>query len=603
MPEFNSIIQLPQLARDLPPSDRRSPFRSLRPAGQPASTLRILTRHFFRRFFDNDTVHADGDTITTVARAVAVTAAPGLTVTLFLQSEYGKYPPRSGWGAVEDQYLFILFSILALGAVALFEWEMLFPDRLDFLVLSPLPLRPFSLLAGKLTALAAFLGIFVVSSNIFGAILLPAISHDDFPRQLYAHAVAVLAASLFATFFFLALGSVLLCVLGGNLFRSVSSAIQFASVTSLGLLLVGYVKAGDTLHTALSAYHPGASSIALFTISGFQHSHSPASDLNLPFCLPPVWFLGVYQHLLHGAHAPAFAGPMARRAWQALGLTATFTLVTYPLAWARMRRLALEGASRVRRPSPGWFNSILHSFLRRPGERAVFHFITQTLARNNRYQVYLAVYSGTGLALALACAIGEPPNYDLSQRGLHAVLPLLLFWVIAGLRSAFAFPLSLAAGWIFRISGVSNRSCATAGRRWALACAFAVLAAVLLLLVALGFSLRQLLVQIVTGASLAVALSDIFFLRQDSVPFNKARLPGRTNLPLLLTLYIGVFPPFIFGVVALETRLERNLLHLITLTLAATVLHFLLRLPDQWPEEIEEEYEGYEDEFQVLGLS
>ena len=37
-------------------------------------------------------------------------------------------------------------------------------------------------------------------------------------------------------------------------------------------------------------------------------------------------------------------------------------------------------------------------------------------------------------------------------------MPLLLFWVIAGLRAAFAFPMDLAAGWVFRVTGVSVRS-------------------------------------------------------------------------------------------------------------------------------------------------
>ena len=39
--------------------------------------MRTLVGHFFRRFFDNDTVHVQGETLTTVVRAIAIVAAPG----------------------------------------------------------------------------------------------------------------------------------------------------------------------------------------------------------------------------------------------------------------------------------------------------------------------------------------------------------------------------------------------------------------------------------------------------------------------------------------------------------------------------------------------
>ena len=63
------------------------------------------------------------------------------------------------------------------------------------------------------------------------------------------------------------------------------------------------------------------------------------------------------------------------------------------------------------------------------------------------------------IALAAACAVTfrvRPDGFEpaLSARGLHAVMPLLLFWTIAGLRTAFAFPVNLQAGWIFRVTGV-----------------------------------------------------------------------------------------------------------------------------------------------------
>ena len=56
------------------------------------SITRILLDHFFRRFFDNDTLQVDGDTQTTVVRALSIVAVPELLITFFLQLLYTPKP-------------------------------------------------------------------------------------------------------------------------------------------------------------------------------------------------------------------------------------------------------------------------------------------------------------------------------------------------------------------------------------------------------------------------------------------------------------------------------------------------------------------------------
>jgi len=545
------------------------------------SVGRVLVDHFFRRFFDSDTIQIDGETLTTVVRAVSVVAVPGLMVSFFLQNQY---PRRPLWGAIQDQYFFVLFSFVVMGAVAIFEWEMLFPDRLDFLILSPLSVKPLHMLAAKIAALIGFLSLFLVSSNFFGTVILPAVSKGHFYRQVYAHGISVLLAGLFASLFFLALGGVLLCVLGAARFHAISPLIQMFSVTALALLLLHYAKFGDSMQALLS------------------------EPLGMTRCVPPFWFLGLYEQLLRGDAAPAFAKEMAHYAIRGTLIVAAVVLLTYPTAWARMRRMAIEGSSQRRQQQPQWLGRLVHRLLRRPGERAVFHFIGQTIMRNNRYQVYLAVYCGTGLALAAACAVtfqtsGHNVRPALSDEGLHAMMPLLLFWVIAGLRTAFAFPFDLSAGWIFRITGVSVSECAAAARRWVLLCAIGVMCGILVALDLAGWGLRHLLVQAVWGLCLSTLLTDGFFLFQRSVPFNQPRMPGRTSLPLMLTLYLGVFPAFIFGVIYMEREMEKNLLKLLLLGIGVAMIHGGVSLLQNGPVEVEEEMEGYEGEFQLLGLS
>jgi hypothetical protein len=551
------------------------------PEAQPV--FRVLLNHFFRRFFDNDTLQSEGETLTTVIRALSIVAVPGLMVAFFLQTSYTRLPGRPLWGSIQDQYFFVLFAFFVMGAVTIFEWEMLFPDRLDFLILSPLSIKPRQMLAAKATALIAFLLLFLAGSSLFGTIMLPAVSRLHFWRQLLAHAVAVSLAGTFAALGFLALGGLMLCVLDAARFRLASPILQMLAIAVLVLLLLQYLEYGDDLQLLLT-------------------NHTPVARW-----IPPFWFLGVYEQILHGPAAPPFAFEFTRYALTATAIAAAIMVLTYPLAWARVRRMAIEGISAKRTSPPRWSSAIVQRLVPSPRQRAVFHFISQTLVRNNHYQVYLAIYCGAGLALAIAFTVdlpltAGPMHASFSQDGLHALLPLSLFWVVAGLRTAFAFPINLSARWLFRISGTAVSVCAAAARRWVVCCAVAVTAVLFLALLLAGWTPTQLLVQLVFGVCLSILLVDLLFFA-DRVPFNQPRLPGKTSLPLLLTLYVGVLPTFLYSVLHLELRLEQHLPQLALLALGTLAIHAGIVLLRRGPEEIEEEMEGYDGEFQLLGLS
>ena len=546
-----------------------------------AHITRVLIDHFFRRFFDSDTVQIEGETLTTVIRAIAIVAMPGLIESFFMQNQY---PRRSPWGTIEDQYSFVLFSFLVMGIVTIFEWEMLFPDRWDFLVLSPLPVKPLQMLGAKAAALIAFLTLFLVSSNVFGTLILPLVTKRYFFRQLYAHAIAVSLAGLFAALFFLALGGLLLCVLGSWRFRLISPFMQMLSVAVLLLLFVHYARYGDAMQELL------------------ENSYGMAR------WAPSFWFLGVYEQLLHGDAAPAFAPVMAMYAFRGTLIASAIVVLTYPIAWVRMRRMAIEGSSQQRRQQPQWLAWVLDRIAQSPGERAVFLFIGQTIMRNNRYQVYLAMYAGTGLALAIACAVtvrtsGYASVFGFSSQGLHAMMPLLLFWLIAGLRATFAFPMDLAAGWIFRITGANIRESANAARRWTQVCGGSAVIIILAILAAARWNLRDLLVQLVCGLCLCSLLVDTFFGLYKGVPLNQSRLPGKTSLPLMLTLYVGIFPLFVLGFVTAEMYWEREPAKLLIPIACVAALHLGMKKLRSGPDEVAEEMEGYEGEFQLLGLS
>ena len=544
--------------------------------GEQYRTFRVLVQHFFRRFFDNDTIQTDGDTQTTVTRVLSAIAAPGLMISFFVAT--ASIQPL-GWGAVGLHYFFVLFSFVVMGGVAIFEWEMLFPDRMDLLVLSPLPLKQGYLLAAKASALIGFLGLFLVSCNLFATLMLPAGPGITFFRQMFAHGVAVMSAGMFAALFFVALGSVMLCVLDASQFRMVSPLVQTLSVMAL-ILLTSQLSPDSLL----------------------------AGPLGAARWVPSFWFLGVYEQLLYGDAAPAFALVMTDYAVRGMAVVAAIVLLTYPLAWARARKMAMEGATRKRKESSRWLAPLIHKVVRLPGERAVFHFIGQTLRRNNRYQAYLAMYCGTGFGLAAAFSIviqvsAGGISVGLSNAGLHAVMPMLVFWIVSGLRVAFAFPANLQAGWIFRVTGVRVSECAAAARRWVLCCALSAVACVVLGLCAVHWDRRQVIVQAVCGVAISFLLVDAFFFSQWAVPFNRPRMPGRTSLPLMLTLYIGVFPWLLGRVVRLEFWMEESLLRVLCIALAAVFLRIVMNALRRFLGDEVEPVEGYDGELVLLRLS
>jgi hypothetical protein len=100
-----------------------------------------------------------------------------------------------------------------------------------------------------------------------------------------------------------------------------------------------------------------------------------------------------------------------------------------------------------------------------------------------------------------------------------------------------------------------------------------------------------------------VLLTDAFFMFLQSIPFATPRMPGKTSLPLMLTLYIGVLPVFLFEMVRLEMSLERSLAKLILVAGGAVATHLVVLRLSRRPAESEEEMEGYEGEFQLLNLA
>ena len=88
-----------------------------------------LVEHFFRRFFDNDTSAGRGRHTDVGGSGDLDCCCAGNDVRVLAAESV---PAAEVWGSIEDQYFFVMFSMVVMGMVAIFEWEMLFPDRWIF---------------------------------------------------------------------------------------------------------------------------------------------------------------------------------------------------------------------------------------------------------------------------------------------------------------------------------------------------------------------------------------------------------------------------------------------------------------------------------------
>jgi hypothetical protein len=527
--------------------------------------VQILSEHFFRRFFDNDTLSTEGETETTVVRALCGIAVPPIMAAFWLFPLYAHIPPRGLWAVASDRYFFMLYPFIVMGLVTTVEWEMLFPDRSDFQILLPLGLHEWEMFWAKGKALLKFLGMFLVAANLLATLFFAAAStprHGSFWKTFGIHAISATASGIFAAFVMLAIGGIMVCIIPPRWFRRVSTIVQTLTVTAL---------------------------VGMFLPFPFFGQHMPmllSSSGGLGPWLPPVWFLGLYEHLMMGAAAPSASAKLVGMAEWSLLLSAIAAIAVYPLAWVKQRRRAMEGDARQRQQSThSLLRPLIHRILHMPQQRAVFYFVSQTITRSQRYQLYLAFYAGVGLALATCSALilrerGGALQLGISAEGVRAVLPMLLFWMAMGLRTAFAFPVDMRARWIFPISLKAAKEAdmtrvARAAQLWLFLAQLGLIVIFPLVLAALGLWWWPVSLETAYGLLIALLLTAALFVGRTQIPFTRPRLPGRKTLPAVMVTYAAIFPALVLSAIELEIKTERHvsiLGYAITAVAAALVI-------------------------------
>ncbi len=540
-----------------------------------------LVRHFLERFFNHETASPDGDGKARLVLIAVATGLPPLMVAMYLWPVYhpfikwppdGKLPgPPPYWVQVNHHFFFVLYSFVALGIITVFEWDLFFPDLLDVFVLGALPVPRRRVFLARVAAIAIFIFGFLLDANLLAPVVLPmATDPPSLLRFVAGDVVAVAAGGLFSAAFLLGLQGVLLAVLGERLFRRISLAVQGVAVMVLVVLML--------LFPVLTGVTPGLLQSGMAGVRWF----------------PPFWFLGMFQRILEGPAAPPVFAQLAKIGAMATLAAGAIALSAYPAAYARRVRALVEGAAtRSRR---NWAAAPLHGLLhatvvRPPVRRAVFHFIGQTLLRVPRYRIYLVLYGGVGLSVVAAAVLrfsmqGQHLRVGVSADGIRVSIGIIVFWVIAGLRTAFVSSGNQSGSWALRI--VHGRPAyfeaaieqLRAAKVWVALCATAVtlIAFTLLRLVAPAELLtpRATGAQLLVAAGLCVLLTDAFFSNVTVVPFTgESREPS--NLAFTLLKYFSFFPLVAPLSIAAQFLLERSGRNFGIAAAAVVVLHLWFR--------------------------
>lgn len=543
-----------------------------------------LLRHFLERFFNHETASPDGDAKTRLVQIAFAAGLPGFVVSLYLWPVYHPFkgwppgnPSNGGpppyWLQVNHHFFFVVYSFVVMGMVTVFEWDLFFPDLLDIFVLKPLPVKDRGTFLARVTAIAILLGGFLFDANILATLALPpAIDPPNLPRFLAGHILACGGSGLFAAASVLAFECGALSVLGERCFRRVSLFVQGCLISLLLVILL--------LFPVFSRVVP-----ALLK-SGNWYVR----------CIPPLWFLGVYQRVMEGPAAIPLYGHLARTGSLATLIVLSIAVLTYPVAYLRKSRQLTEGITlhRGRNWAARMIARMLHATVVRTAEqRAVFHYISQTLLRVPRYRIYLVLYGGVGLSIVIASVLrfstaNNQVHVVVSTDGLRVSAGIVAFWAVAGLRLAFLSPGNKQGSWIVHLVHGRPPELGTALQElsavkiWALLFVGILTGAACLTACAIAppdfLTWRSVAAQFFVAAGMCLLLTDFFFLHVTTVAFTDEPTGETPNPATAVAKYFTFFPIVLWLSLVAGPWIEDRNWRYIAVPIVIAVAHWLIEL-------------------------
>jgi len=450
-----------------------------------------------------------------IGLVLTLLAMPGGFVSILLLNKYGTFLQwLRGQANVDpllvalpDEYFFIVLSMTVTGAVAVWRWDAIFPDRRDYMNLVPLPISTRTIFLANLVAVLFLVGLVAIDVNAASCLLFPVVVGATQSKFLFflkfavVHALGVLLASVFAFFAVFSVIGLLMAVLPPRTFRRISAYMRGVVVVCLVALLCTSFAVPQVLR-----YMPAPRWIAL---------------------IPSCWFLGLCQSL-RGRAGPVLT-ELSAFALPALAIAALVALCTYVLGYQRhFVRIAEIADTSAIAPSPrtSRMGALLDRLaLRTPFQKAGFRFVGKTLLRSETHRLVLTAVGGLALVLASQALMDAFEGAkSLRQAALSAdalSIPFILsFLIIVGLRMVFEIPAELRSNWIFQLMVDPERQeCEGLARRVILILVLPWLLAISLPVYAYLEGWKVAVLHTLLAITWAVLLTNIVLIRFRKIPF------------------------------------------------------------------------------------
>jgi hypothetical protein len=381
-----------------------------------------------------------------IGLVLTLLAMPGGFVSILLLNKYGTFLQwLRGQANVDpllvalpDEYFFIVLSMTVTGAVAVWRWDAVFPDRRDYMNLVPLPLSTRTIFLANLVAVLFLVGLVAIDVNAASCLLFPMVVGATQSQFLFfvkfavVHALGVLLASIFAFFAVFSVIGLLMAVLPPRTFRRISAYMRGVVVICLVALLCTSFAVPQVLRRV-----PAPRWIAL---------------------IPSCWFLGLCQSL-RGRAGPVLT-ELSRFALPGLAAAALVALCTYMVGYQRhfVRIAEIGDTSTGTRRTRTWHLGVVldRLVLRTPFQKAGFRFVGKTLLRSEAHRLVLTAVGGLALVLASQALMDAFEGAkSLRQAALSPdalSIPFILsFLIIVGLRTVFEIPAELRSNWVFQL--------------------------------------------------------------------------------------------------------------------------------------------------------
>jgi hypothetical protein len=503
----------------------------------------LLTRHFLRRFLENDLVSPDADR----SQFVAVLSAGCFSTTLFitvagacLKYVIGTHTPgQAAVASLDDKFFFIGLSMIVAALLAASQWDALVIEARDAAILEPLPVPVSTIRRAKLSAIAQLGAGAALLLNLAPSVVFPLLLVVKQHVSLFAalwivvtHAVVSISAAAFGYAAIVALREVLFAVLGTRVFTRVSPLLQGALVIALGsaLLLL-----------------PGARS------SVEQRALARSTTLS-----PPAWFLGLYEvasgtvlidaprvrlaprlqvgdriaSARYRAHRQQFA-ELARAALAAIAVVMVLGALAFAWNARRLPRLAtVSSAASYRRSAVVRRLSGLLTG-RDTTVSAGFHFTLAVITRSRPHRLAMAGAAAVGMAMTVVSLSGL--DLDDAVRDGRAVPRLLMIQpflygaLLVGFRHAIRVPATLPANWIIKLGWREETKRYLSGaRRAAVAILVVPALAVVFPLIAVALGPAAAMAHAAIGLAGAALMLEVLLLGYAKVPFTCTYVPDTT---------------------------------------------------------------------------